>query len=262
MFTLCGCLFASVAAHDLFLKLDTFFLRPHSKATVSLMNGTFRESEGAVARERLRDVIVVSPSGQVARPPDGAWRDDGATTRLDLETGGEGTYVLAVSTVPREIDLKAKDFNEYLEHDGLPDVLAARRKAGELDKGARERYSKHVKAVLQVGEARTETYAKPLGYPAEITPRQNPYSLRAGRTLEVLCTLAGKPVANQYVLSGFDDGARLSREVGARTDARGVARVKLTGAGRWYVKMIHMSPSAEPGLDYESKWATLTFEVR
>ena len=32
-------------------------------------------------------------------------------------------------------------------------------------------------------------------------------------------------------------------------------------SGRWYVKFIHMVRASEPGLDYESKWATLTFEI-
>jgi hypothetical protein len=43
-----------------------------------------------------------------------------------------------------------------------------------------------------------------------------------------------------------------------------VAEVTLDapGGGRWYVKFIHMVRVTEPGLDYESKWATLTFETR
>jgi hypothetical protein len=41
-----------------------------------------------------------------------------------------------------------------------------------------------------------------------------------------------------------------------------VAQVTLDAAGKWYVKFIHMVRATEPGLDYESKWATLTFEVR
>lgn len=53
----------------------------------------------------------------------------------------------------------------------------------------RERYSKHGRAVFQVGDARTEDYRRPLGYPVEIIPRQNPYDLRVGQTIEVLCTL-------------------------------------------------------------------------
>ncbi len=86
--------------------------------------------------------------------------------------------------------------------------------------------------------------------------------LRAGQTLDVLCTLDGKPLAQQFVLAARERSGRMSREVSARTDQNGIARIRLTSAGKWYVKMIHMSPAAEPGLEYESKWATLTFELR
>ena|SRR5207249_12255057 len=47
-----------------------------------------------------------------------------------------------------------------------------------------------------------------------------------------------------------------------RTDSDGVAEVTLDGAGRWYVKFVHMVRATQKGLDYESRWATLTFEVR
>ena len=75
-----------------------------------------------------------------------------------------------VSVKPRELELKAADFNAYLEEDGIPDVLEARRRNNELGKPARERYSKHVKAVFQVGDARTDVFGAVLGYPAEIVP--------------------------------------------------------------------------------------------
>jgi hypothetical protein len=41
-----------------------------------------------------------------------------------------------------------------------------------------------------------------------------------------------------------------------------VAQVTLDAAGKWYVKFIHMARANRAGLDYESKWATLTFEIR
>ncbi len=262
-FLLLACLAASAGAHDLFLKFDTYFLRPNAKATVRLMNGSFRASDGAVARERMRDVSLVAPGASVSHPATAAWRDEGKTALLDLQTGESGTYVIGVSTKPREIDLKAKDFNDYLAHDGLPDTLAARRRNSELNRDVRERYSKHVRAVFQVGDERTEDYRKPLGYAVEITPQQNPYTLRAGQTLEVLCTLEGQPLVNQFVLAGWETKAgRMSRPLSARTDARGIARFRLTGVGKWYVKMIHMTKLQNADVDYESKWATLTFEVR
>ena len=256
------CLAFTADAHDLFLKLDTYFLRPNAHATIRLLNGTFRASEGVVRRDRLNDASIVAPGGQVSHPEAGAWRDAGETTSLDVQTGEAGTYVVGVSTKPREIDLKAKEFNDYLAHDGIPDTLAERRKNKELGKDIRERYSKHVRAIFQVGDASTDDFKHSLGYPAEIIPQQNPYELRAGQTLDVLCTLDGKPLAQQFVLAARERSGRTSREVSARTDQNGIARIPLMSAGKWYVKMIHMTPAAGTGLEYESKWATLTFELK
>lgn len=248
-------------AHDLFLKFDTYFLRPDSSVTVRLLNGSFRRSEGAVRRDRMRDVSLVTPSG-TSHPAASDWRDDGNTSLLNLRTAGAGTYVVGVSTLPREIALRAADFNEYLAHDGLPDTLAERRRNRQLNRDVRERYSKHVRAIFQVGDARTDGYRTPLGYPVEIISQQNPYSLRVGQAIEVLCTLNGRPLANQYVLAGRERAGRMSRQISARTDANGIARFRLHSAGKWFIKMIHMTPLTDAEVNYESKWATLTFEIR
>jgi uncharacterized GH25 family protein len=252
----------SAAAHDLFLKFDDYFLPPQTQVEVRLLNGYFNKSEGVVTRDRMNDVSLVAPSGAVTHPAVTDWRDEGQMSLLRLTTGDAGTYVVGLSTKPREITLKAKDFNAYLREDGLPDTLAERRRAGELGKDARERYSKHVKAIFQVSEARTATFSHALGYPVEIIPQQNPYDLQPGRTLEVLCLKDGQPLAGQFVMAGREAGKRVQPVPGVRTDERGVARIPLSGPGRWYVKFINMRPSADPQLNYESLWATLTFAVR
>lgn len=253
---------ASAGAHDLFLKFDTYFLRPRTRAVVRLLNGSFGRSENAVARDRMRDVSLLTPAGERRHPPASDWRDEGPTSLLSFETAGAGTYVVGLSTLPREISLKAAAFNDYLSHDGVPDTLAERKRNGQLGEDARERYSKHVKAIFQVGETRTENYQTPLGYPVEIIPRQNPYALRPTQTLEVLCLKDGQPLANQFVMAGRESKGRGTPLPGMRTDAQGIARVPLSGPGKWYVKLIQMTPLNEAQLDYESKWATLTFELK
>ena len=252
-------LVASIAlAHDLFLKLDTYFLGAHSRVQIPVLNGTFTKSEGFVAPDRIADISVVSPGGQARLSPATAWsRGPDSTSLLSIELGDAGTYVAGASTRPRDLALSAEDFNAYLQEDGLPDVLEARRASNELGKGARERYSKHVKAVFQVGEARSGEFGVVLGYPAEIVPLENPYTIGSGASLRVRCLVDGRAVANQTVLWG---GA--SAERSTRTDSQGVAQVTLDAPGRWYVKFIHMVRATEPGVDYESKGATLTFEVR
>jgi len=252
----------SASAHDLFLKLDTYLLAPNAKATVQMLNGTFQSSEGVVRRDRMRDISLIAPDPGISAAKSISWRDVEKTTLMEIQTGRPGTYVVGISTRPREIDLKAADFNDYLKHDGIPDILAKRTRDGELGKDIRERYSKHVRAIFQVGTAPTEEYRTSLQYPVEIIPQSNPYSLKVGQTLPVLCTLDGKPLVNQFVIAGWEPVDGKLHSLAARTDAKGIARFKLMAAGKWYVKMIYMAASNEPGINYESKWASLTFEIR
>lgn len=252
----------SVSAHDLFLKLDSYFLPPNAKATVQMLNGTFQSSDGIVRRDRMQDISLVAPDPRTTAADSISWRDVEKTTLMEIQTGAAGTYVVGISTKPREIDLKAADFNNYLEHDGIPDILAKRKKDGDLGKDIRERYSKHVRAIFQVGSARTEDYRTSLHYPVEIIPQSNPYSRKLRQTLPVLCTVDGKPVVNQFVIAGWESADGKLHSLNARTDAKGIARFKLMAAGKWYVKMIHMTATNEAEINYESKWATLTFQVR
>jgi hypothetical protein len=252
-----------LSAHDLFLRPTRFFVPENSEVQIHVLNGTFSKSEGAVTRDRLRALDVITPAG-VAPLDTSAWVPAGDTTVLTVRTGGAGTYVVGASLRPRELRLEAKDFNKYLATDGVPDVLEARRRSGELDRPARERYHKHVKAVLQVGSQRSSGFDRALGYPAELVPLDNPYALRTGASLRVRALVDGRPVVNQYVVTGGRraGGARIAQR-GIRTDADGVARVPLRSAGIWYVKFIHMERAmADTTIDYESKWATLTFQVR
>ena len=102
----------------------------------------------------------------------------------------------------------------------MPDILAARKKNNEFGKDARERYSKHVRAIFQVGDKLSDDYKRPLNYPVEIIPQQNPYSLKVGQTIQVLCLLNGKPVANQFVIAGWESNDGKLNSMNARTDAR------------------------------------------
>ena len=254
---------AIASAHDMFVKPDRFFVAENAEVLVRLLNGTFSKSENSIARNRLLDVSVVSPDGR-AQIDTAQWGVAGDTSTFRARTGGAGTYVLGVSTATNVIALEAKDFNLYLREDGIPDVLEARRTGGELDRPARERYAKHVKALLQVGATPSDHYATELGYPAEIVPLENPYAPGRGGVLRVRTLVDGTPAANQYVLYGgrTPSGARIAQR-SVRSDADGVARVPVRGAGTWFVKFIHMARlENDATADYESKWATLTFQRR
>ena len=248
-------------AHDLFLKLDSYFVPPNTAVRVAVLNGTFAKSEGAVTADRLVDLSLVGPAERRAIPRE-SWTSVGDTTWLTVQTGGAGTYVIGASLSPRQIALSAEEFNGYLKEDGIPDVLDARTRAGELGRPARERYEKHVKAILQVGNLRTRAFEFVLGYPAEIVPLTNPYLTIVGDTLAVRCLVDGQPIAQQLVIAGGERDTTRIPETRVRTAADGVARFVVRTPGKWYVKFIHMVPVQGDSVNYESKWATLTFQVR
>lgn len=115
-----------------------------------------------------------------------------------------------------------------------------------------------------MGDARTQNHETALGYPAELVPLANPYTLQVGQVLRVRALVEGEPVANQVVLSGgrTTSGARIAQR-SVRTDSAGVAQVRITSRGAWYVKLIQMQRAAgDTTIDYESKRATLTSGVR
>lgn len=267
-------------SHDLFLKSDSYFLPPDTEVVLRLFNGSYDNSENTVARDRMVDVSVVS-GGRRTRLDTTQWSDRETETQLRLSTGAAGTYVVGVSTRARNIELSAEKFNAYLEHDGLPDVLAQRERDGTLDQAAVESYAKHVKTLLQVGERRSDDWQTVLGYPVEFVPQANPYALSPGEELTVRLLANGRALADQAVYLGApdahthghahdhdgghshdaEDGHTHATTTALRTDADGRVRFSVPTAGAYYLRTIRMTAADTPGLTHVSNWATLTFAV-
>ena len=259
---------APAFGHELFLKAEKSVVPPASDQVITLINGAFDKSENSIGRERMQNVSIVA-NGATTNPPNSAWSDDIEKTVsiLKYRAGDPGTYVIGLSTKPKILTLSAKDFIEYLKHDGVLDTLASFEKQSKLTQ-VRERYSKHVRAIVQVGDKKTADFAKPLGYPVEILLEQNPYDLKTGSELRFRVLFQGKPVANQFVKASYDgfhghdaSGAHINAHE-LRTDKDGRAKLTLDKKGLWYISLIHMQQIKDPAADYESNWATATFAVR
>lgn len=188
-----------LCSHDLYLKMELYFLQPNREATLSLYNGTFEKSENIITRDRMLDASFVAQGKRTAIQPE-LWEDQDSTiTSLTFNTGEAGTYVAGVSTKARNIELKADKFNEYLEHDGILDMLKQRKENKTLGQDAVESYQKHVKAIYQIGDVKTDDWKTVLGYPIEFVPVSNPYEKYSGESLDLRLLMDGKPLANQLV---------------------------------------------------------------
>ena len=252
------------SAHEMFLKAEDYFLAPDTSIVLKLLNGTFDESLNAIDVERMQDVSLVF-NGQKIHPPLSAWYDAENISFLDIETASPGTYVAGVSTRQNMITLSAADFTSYLKHDGILDTLTEFEKTGSTS-DVRERYSKHVRMIFQVGEKRSEDYSRALGYPVEILLQDNPYNLAVGDTLGFRITYEGKPIGNQLVYASYQDfygsDEAAAHAITVRTDEKGLANFVIEAKGIWYISLIHMKKIDDPDADYQSDWATVTFEIR
>lgn len=256
-------LLLTLSSHELFLKSDSYFFKTNSQSELYLFNGTFDQSENVITRDRIISPQITGPDYNFIPAADDFY-DKGKATYLKFKTGGSGTYVAGISTKPRAIELSGEDFTDYLEHEGLDGVISDRKNKGIADKAAKEKYSKHVKAILQVGENTTDDFSTELNYPIEFIPLKNPYSLSVGDEMSFRLICLGKPLGNQtvHISSRKNINVKDGQETSLRTNKKGEVSFTISNEGLWYIATIHMQESKEEDFDYESTWATLTFEVK
>ncbi|NNF35030.1 MAG: DUF4198 domain-containing protein [Saprospiraceae bacterium] len=287
------------SSHDMFLKMGTYFLNPNTPSTIKLYNGTFDKSENIIARTRMQDVSLVG-NGTRTRVDSNLWSEMNNITILNFNSGEAGTWVAGVSTTANSIELNAQDFNEYLDHDGVLDMLNWRKENNAMEEDAIEKYSKHVKAIFQVGDKNTEDWKTVLGYPIEFVPTSNPYHFHSGDDFSAHLLLNGQPLADQLVYVGSDtqdhghthdegeghdhddghshdndeasshdhddgdDGHAEEHQHNATqltTDENGMVTFTPDHEGQWYLRTIYMETVEDAELTHESNWATLTFEI-
>lgn len=123
-------------------------------------------------------------------------------------------------------------FNEYLQHDGLPQILELRKQSGPLDRPGKERYSRCVKSGLS-------------------------------DKLPIQLLFRGQPLRQHWVAASYEGFAGEGFAQTVQTDAQGKASLSLDHAGRWVVRTIQMIPAPEkdPQAEWESFWGTLAFSV-
>lgn len=255
---LCGAW--GVHAHDLFIMPDSF--RPERGARITIgfhVSDSFPDSEVGGRLERLRNPRLVWAGGGTDIVH---LRTAGKRNVGDAVVRGSGHVIAVVSTTPTVIELEPGKFTEYLKHEGLTETLQWRANHGESGKPGRERYSKYAKALLVVGAG--DGFARhAVGHIIEIIPEADPYRLKPGDSLPIRVLFQGKPAEDLQVQTAWAAKGKSQMAIAGRTGREGRLRVPLHAAGLWRIHTIKMQRCAEPATaDWESFWASVTFELR
>ncbi len=251
---------ANALAHEYWLEPDTFFPVPREKVAVHLYVG-----DGLIKDKEERPFqLAKTPMFQLFSTAK-LW--DLKTSLVDeamplytFSADQTGTYLLAVERNWTYIKLESQKFAEYLREDGLEYILAERAKLGEGAKEGRERYSRFLKSLLQVGDKRDETYKKLIGLKLEITPLENPYSKKVGDQLRFQVLFDGKPLVNKTVFA--DNRNSVTQKM--TTDRDGKITIKIDRSGLWLVRLVFMQRCATncSEADWESFWGAFSFGVK
>lgn len=250
----------TLLAHDFWLTPPAGPLAAGAPLTVEIAVGMdFPRSESAPKPERLTP-RALGPGGREA-PVALEQREAEGRTLATFTPDAPGAWTLTVQTLPSRLELDAMKFNDYLLHDGLPQVLAARMDAGEWDQPATEQYSRSVKTLLAVGAvADCAAWTKPVGQTLEIVPISDPLALRSGQALQVRVLFRGEPLAGARL--GWDlpgNGELLAGETWTEQD--GTAWVPIARPGLMMLRLVHMTRPRAPEHEWESFWSSLTFWV-
>ncbi len=246
-------------AHDFWLEPSDGFTPPVGEIiSIRMFVGeAFKpEQELPGMSDRITRLEVVGSGGTLDITPQGR-RDILPAIALS----DPGTYVVAMEREPSFITLAAEKFNSYLEEEGHHAIVSARLKDGSYGRDGKERYTRHLKMIVSVGEP-GDAWSHRFGTKLEILPMVNPAELKAGSALPIRILFDGRPLAGARVgvVSRLD--GNVSREKMVRTDSSGNARVTVESGGDLLVRTTFMRPCKGcEDADYESFWAALTFAV-
>lgn len=246
----------SAQAHDMWIEPSSLAPPPGELLAVALKVGHPGAEVEVVPRNPTRIVRFAAVSAGAEASILG---QDGQTPAGVLRPLGPGLVTLLYRSNVARSELPADRFEAYLAEEGLHSIAALRREAGQSLQPGRERYSRCLKALVNVGGHAAEA-DRWQGMTLELVAETNPFHLEPGSSLPVRLLYEGNPLPGALVEAFALDGK--SADLKAVSDARGRIALRLPRGGAWVLAATHMvSLPAGSDVDWESFWASLTFSV-
>jgi uncharacterized GH25 family protein len=247
---------APALAHDFWIEPSSFHPALGSELRVSLRVGQdFRGDPVPRDDRRIVKFVLVSPRGEQPVPGLPA-TDPAGFARIDQP----GLLTIAYRSSRSPLVLEPEKFEKYLAEEGLERILEVRRSRGERENPGREVFSRCAKSLIRAGGSGAPGADQAVGFTLELVLEKDP--TRLGKTLRMPVRLLydGKPLSGALVVAMNQSDP--SKKLTARSDREGRALFTLPARGVWLIKAVHMIPAPpETSADWESLWASLTFEV-
>lgn len=256
---------STAIAHDFWLQPARWTTMPAAKTGVTLQvgHGPSRQ-RSSIAAARIVRFEAIAPDGRRIdlRP---RLHMGGAVDDATIAFDRPGTYVVVLATDSRaQSHLPAIRFNDYLKVEGLTPAIELRTRTGRTDADGAENYSRHAKAIVQVGSPDRSSRTmveRPLGLELEIVPDRSPLATPRATTFPVRVFYRGRLLAGALVkLTNLAHDAEPVEM--HRTDASGRAVFAMPGRGSWLVNVIWTRPTPRTNInDFETSFSSLSFGI-
>ena len=244
-----------LAAHDFWIQPSVFHPRPGALIGLQLLVGQDMIGD-PVPREpgAIKSFVVAAGIGE--KPVPG--RDGGNPAGI-VRVDTAGLLIVGYQSYARSIELPPEKFSQYLGEEGLDEIRSLAVASKKMNRPARELFSRCAKSLLQSGDSARTDADRRLGLTLELVAERNPYLTAVGEQLPFALTYQGKPRPGALVIA--INQRNPSVKLSARSDRNGRVIFRFPAGGTWLVKAVHMIPVTTGDADWESFWASLTFEL-
>lgn len=243
-----------VHAHDLWLYAVPATLAEPGPVTLMLSIGAGMVAENHLEPGAIRNVEVfrVHTTEGVRDLREELLHERGSTISLT----DAGTNIVAMQRSPSPISLDSHTFRHYVQEEQHAGLLAS---VPEGSSTVDERYSRHLKSLIRIGDVSDDAWRRPVGLRFEIVPLDDPFAGREGKDLRVLLLFEGEPLQSSPVtILGRTGDVVSSRS--ARTDSEGIARLTIPAGEQMLLRAVHLRPVPDDAaVDFESFWAAVSF---
>lgn len=249
---------ASVAiGHEFWIEPDSFRIPGGAPLIAQLKNGQeFAGTSLSYYEPRFDRFDIIQ--GSTVLPVTGRAGDLPALT-TDLP--GPGLWAVVQETRPQILTYTEwAKFQAFADHKDFPDIQARHTARGLPMSGFKERYTRHAKALVAVGDGAGGD--RDTGMQTEFVALANPYTdpLTDGLPVRLLYQGTPRPDAQVEIFDRAPDGS--VQITVTRTDPRGEALIPVRPGHTYLLDAVVLRPAqAETGAAWRTLWAALTFAV-
>jgi uncharacterized GH25 family protein len=249
---------AAVSAHEFWIQPDKFIYKRGEMINLRFLAGeNFTGENWSGNKEKVQSLHLHFADVVDSNLDDNLTDNKGDSIQFAIYE--EGTAMVTLNTKNSFIDLEAKEFNTYLQNEGLIEALAYRKEHGDTTKKGTERYQRSVKTIFQVGKNKTSVFKKRTVLPLDIIPDENPYSVAKDGKFKLRILFRGNALKKTKIKVWHKANNKMSVK-DYETDDRGEVKIFLSLRGEWMVSCVKMVRlEDDPDAEWQSYWGSLTW---